>query len=666
MTLNIVVRTALAAAILLSCACAGAGPKKGMTLDHMLQLKSVGSVTMSPDGLSVAYVVREPRAADEDKGRAWSSVHVWREGWKNGRRFTRPKSSAHGPSFAPDGSLAFVTARGEEPKSQVWSMPLDGGEATQVTHAKEGVGSYGYSPDGKYLAYVTSDPLDEDREAAKKKGYDQEVARKHPRHRHLTVLNLADGKTQRVTPKDKTVGEFAWAPGSERFAVMLSDMPYSDEDLMFRSLVVFPLAGGEGTPVANKMGKMVQPTWSPDGQTIAWRGASVPNDATNGTIWVAPLGKKPKPPRALNAGANETAYHIEWASNDELLVSAVTGTKSHLSRRPLKKGEAVSVLSDGPVYLDFSIDKARKKFALGGSTAKRPADVFVGELGGGGVKRVTNHHGYLDGVSMADQSTIEWTASDGLKIGGVLLMPLNYVDGQRYPMVLMVHGGPEWQSLDAWGSRYISPAQWFAANGYVVMFPNYRGSAGRGAKYAMADHKDLGGKEFQDIIDGVKHLVELGLVDEKRVGMMGGSYGGYMSALAATKGTETFAAAINFAGIASWWSFTGTSDIPHENSLVHWDLYCYDSQANSEKCWKGSPLAYITQAKTPLMMIHGKEDKRVPVSQSVELFTAFRIRKIPTELVMYPREGHGIAERAHQEDALTRMKAWFDKHLAPK
>jgi dipeptidyl aminopeptidase/acylaminoacyl peptidase len=243
------------------------------------------------------------------------------------------------------------------------------------------------------------------------------------------------------------------------------------------------------------------------------------------------------------------------------------------------------------------------------------------------------------------------------------MYPLGHKRGKRYPLVMMVHGGPEWQALDGWISRYLWPGQVLAAQGYAVLAPNYRGSAGRGAKFAMADHKDLGGRELLDNVDAIAHLDQIGLVDPKRVGMMGGSYGGYMSALAATKASAHFAAAINFAGIGNWMSFTGTSDIPYENSLVHWDLWCYDAP---EACRKGSPITFINQAKTPLLLLHGKEDKRVPISQAWELHTAFRVKKIPTEFVIYPREGHGLRERAHQRDAVDRSLAWFKQYLKAK
>ena len=645
-------------------ACATAGPPRPITLEQSLSIQRARSVALSPDGSRVAWVLSTPRAADEPPGRAHNAVWVMHTTESAApRRYTRAGLSASAPGFTPDSKrLVFVSKRGddEDAKSQLWAMPLDGGEASAVTKAPDGVMAYKLSPDGTKLAFTTLAPKDPEREAAAKEGLDQIVVDAHPRHRLLQVQELASGEVVTVTPTDVTALDFDWSPDGTRLAVMIAPSPGFDDTYMRRSLWTFPARGGAGRKLAEKMGKMASPKWSPDGERILWHGASVPKDATTGTIWITASGGGR--PKALNAGATETVYDARWLPDGAILATAVRGTRTHLSRWTVE-GEQSTVLENGPTFLSVSVDAAGERFAFSATTASHPDEVYLGTLEDGEAKRTTVHNPELAAVDFAEQETIEWAASDGLTIQGVLVRPLPHDSSVRYPLVVMVHGGPEWQSLDGFNERYIGPAQLLAGRGYAVLLPNYRGSAGRGAAFAMADHRDLGGQEFQDIIDGVAHLVAEELVDPKRVGMMGGSYGGYMSALAATKGTATFAAAINFAGIANWWSFTGTSDIPHENSLVHWDLYCHDSEENSQKCWRGSPLAYIGQAKTPLLLLHGADDARVPPSQSRELYTAFRIRRIPVEMVLYPREGHGLAERGHQKDSLERIMGWFDRYL---
>ncbi|MFT5434499.1 MAG: dipeptidyl aminopeptidase/acylaminoacyl peptidase [Myxococcota bacterium] len=533
-------------------------------------------------------------------------------------------------------------------------MPLAGGEAEPLTDAPEGVRSFKFSPKGDRLAYTTSAPVDPQAKKRKEKGFDAKDVGKNHRHTLLMVLDLTtEDKPVQVTPIDRTAVDFEWSPDGKELAVLVAPSPGSDDTMMRLELTRFPAGGGNGITLADKMGKMTHLRWSPNGKTIAWLGAGKPNDGTNGTVWLVPA--KGGTPTAVNAGAEETAYGLEW-DRDKLLVSAVTGTHSHLSRRTAS-GKQEMLIENGPVFLGFSVDKKRKHIALSGNTSKHPSEVFSGRLGGT-LERRTHHNVWLKDVDLGVQSSIEWTAMDGTVIGGVLIRPVGGKGGA--PLVCYVHGGPEWQDLDGWTTRYLGAAQVLAGKGYAVLMPNYRGSAGRGTAFAAGDHNDLGGKEFDDILAGIENLSKAGTIDKNRVGMIGASYGGFMSALAATKGSPHFKAAINLAGIANWLSFTGTSDIPYEMSEVHWNQWCYDKPA---ACRKGSPLTYLDRANTPLMVVHGEQDKRVPIGQAWELYTAFKVRNLPVELVLYPRAGHGLHERNHQIDFMNRTIAWFDRYL---
>ncbi len=243
----------------------------------------------------------------------------------------------------------------------------------------------------------------------------------------------------------------------------------------------------------------------------------------------------------------------------------------------------------------------------------------------------------------------------------MLVKPVGFRAGQRYPLVLQPHGGPEAADPNGWNGSYSRWGQMLAGAGYLTLYPNYRGSIGRGVTFAKADHRDLMGAEFQDMLDGIDHLVAQGLADPNRVGIGGGSYGGYTSAWATTYASDRFKAAIPWMGISNWISMTGTSDIFLENSTVHWNLVMYE---NYEKYWERSPLRHIDKAKTPTLIIHGAADPRVPPGQSLELYTALKWKGVPVEYVTYPREGHGVTERAHQEDFMKRVLAFFDKSPA--
>jgi len=281
---------------------------------------------------------------------------------------------------------------------------------------------------------------------------------------------------------------------------------------------------------------------------------------------------------------------------------------------------------------------------------------------GGTPERITESDPGLDGLPRGAQETVRYAAADGLEVEGVVIRPVGFENGTRYPLVVIVHGGPESQFLDAWINSYSRPGHALAERGFVVFFPNYRGSTGRGVAYSKADHRDLGGQEFADVLDGIDHLAAKGWVDPERVGMMGGSYGGYFTALAVTRYSERFAAGVELFGITNWESFLGQSDIPIENAMVHWDRWCYE---HVDLCRKASPIGHIDKADTPTLILQGEKDLRVPKPQSDELYAALRWKKVPVEYVIYPREAHGFRERAHRVDTLTRTLGWMERYLGP-
>jgi dipeptidyl aminopeptidase/acylaminoacyl peptidase len=287
-------------------------------------------------------------------------------------------------------------------------------------------------------------------------------------------------------------------------------------------------------------------------------------------------------------------------------------------------------------------------------------EIYIGSLDSKSIKRLTNSNPVLNDISLSRQETISWRAKDGLLIQGVLTYPLKYKKGKRYPLVLQIHGGPEGTSLDGWNTRPTYPVQLLAANGFVVLEPNYRGSGGRGVAFSKADHDDLGGLEFNDVLDGIDYLVSEGLVDNNKVGTGGWSYGGYFSALAATQYSDRFKASMVGAGLTNMISFMGTTDIPYEMSVVHWNQWWFD---NMELHWERSPLSHINNAKTPTLIIHGLKDERVHPEQGMELWQALRIKEVDTEFVLYPREPHGLLERAHKLDYMHRLVNWYKEYL---
>jgi len=260
-------------------------------------------------------------------------------------------------------------------------------------------------------------------------------------------------------------------------------------------------------------------------------------------------------------------------------------------------------------------------------------------------------------VGLANQTN---RVVNGLRIEGVYIHPLDAPAAGRAPLAILPHGGPEGISYDNWNTNPLYPAQVLAVNGYAVLMPNYRGSGGRGVEFSKADHRDLGGEEFEDVLLGIDDLAARGWVDRDRVGISGTSYGGYFSALAGTRYSDRFRLAIPFAGITNWVSFTGTTDIPVEMSEVHWDLWWWD---NPGLAMDRSPVAHLNHARTPMLIGHGMADERVHPEQSIQLYQGLKLKGVPVELVLYPREPHGLRERAHQLDYMKRIVEWFDRYV---
>jgi dipeptidyl aminopeptidase/acylaminoacyl peptidase len=267
----------------------------------------------------------------------------------------------------------------------------------------------------------------------------------------------------------------------------------------------------------------------------------------------------------------------------------------------------------------------------------------------------------LESMTFAKQEVVKWKARDGLELEGVLIHPAGEVAGKRYPLILSVHGGPEAHESNGWSTNYSRPGQIAAARGFAVLYPNYRGSTGRGVAFQKSSQADPAGKEFDDLVDAVDHLVGTGLVDKQKVGITGGSYGGYATAWCSTRYSDRFAAGVMFVGISDKVSKVGTTDIPDEDFYVHTRVRPWEDW---QKMLERSPIFHAGNCKTPLLILHGKDDPRVNPGQSREMYRHLKLRsQAPVRLVMYPGEGHGNRKAAARLDYNLRMLQWMEHYL---
>jgi len=350
-----------------------------------------------------------------------------------------------------------------------------------------------------------------------------------------------------------------------------------------------------------------------------------------------------------------------WQDDKTLLWAADEGTATSVGTVDLEGRKHVIIDAARPVLDAVSVSQDGRTAAVVGHSPAHPPEVFLLAGKDAEPRRLTDSNPWLADMRFAEQEVVRWKARDGLELEGILVYPLNYEPGRRYPLIMAVHGGPESHVSNGWVTSYSRPGQVGAARGFAVFYPNYRGSTGRSVEFSKMGQADAAGKEFDDIVDAVDHLVATGLVDKDKVGITGGSYGGYASAWGATYYSDRYAASVMFVGISDNVSKLGTTDIPEEMFLVHhrkrlWDDWDY--------FLKRSPIHYVQRNRTPTLILHGKSDPRVHPSQSLELYRHLKtLGQAPVRLVWYPGEGHGNRRAAARCDYNVRMLRWMEHYL---
>jgi dipeptidyl aminopeptidase/acylaminoacyl peptidase len=631
-----------------------------LSAEDVVNIMQVGQVVLHPQATHVAYTVSIPRQADEEPGGSYTELHVMELESGEVTYLIDSPASASALSWIPGTNrIAFrMVDRDHHARPQVYSIDVVGGDLIKHTSAPEGVMAYAFSSDPSVLAYTMRSPWPEEVQRRHEQGFDMQVSGENERHVRLWVH---DGDNARpVTEEYMSVWDFEWSPDNHRVAARMTFGTGLDDEMMFSEVRLVNVRDGSSDLLAESQGKVGMMTWSPDGNRFAFLAARAINDPLPQRIYVTEVGGYIAND-ITPLGYEGTPEWLQWKDNSTLRFTAVEGTRTALREIPASGGEAQRLAGgDLEIFRSVSFAQGGRIFAAAVNRRDHPPEVYMGSVTRPGWTRLTHHNRFLEDRKLGRQTTIEWAGPDGLIIEGVLTYPVGYMEGQVYPLAILPHGGPEGISIDGWNTRPLYPAQVLASEGYVVLKPNYRGSGGRGSWFTMANHRDLGGKEFEDVIRGIDHLAYLGLVDPRRVGISGTSYGGYFAAWAGTRYSDRFAAAITFAGLSNWISFMGTTDIPHEMSITHWDLWWFENQGLT---WDRSPVAHLQGARTPILVAHGLADDRVHPEQSIQLYQFLKLNDIPTGLVMYPRQPHGLVERAHQLDFMERVIDWFNRYL---
>jgi dipeptidyl aminopeptidase/acylaminoacyl peptidase len=634
--------------------------REQFTPQVVAKIRAVTSAVISPDGSQVAYVLSVPRRPPvEDDGPAWAELHVVDKAGTS-RPFITGEANVSDVAWTADGkSIAFLARRGKDEHKSLYMIPAQGGEARRVLAHGTDLSAYALAPDGRRVAFLATEPEAKPKEDLRKKGFSQVVFEEEFRPVKVWIGGLDPlGAKPKPLSLTGSASELRWSPAGPRLAVALAPTPSVDDSFMKRRLHVVDVDSGAIVGKVDNVGKLGKAAWSPDGKSLAFLSAADIHDPAVGRLMVVPA--EGGTPRDLLPGYEGHVADLAWRDSGTIVFNGDEGTGTALWLVGLDGASRSSLPSGGVILTSVSLSSDGKSAAFLGQTPAHPAEAFV-TIKGEGPRRLTNSNPWLGDLPLAPQETVKYKARDGLMLEGVLIRPLGVSEKTRVPLVLDVHGGPESHVRDGWITAYSMPGQLLAARGFAVFAPNYRGSTGRGVAFSKLSQGDPAGKEFDDLVDAVDHFVASGLADKAKVGITGGSYGGYATAWCSTRYTDRFAAGVMFVGISDVVSKTGTTDIPEEEFLVHarrrpWD----DWNALLER----SPIYHARNSKTPLLILHGRDDPRVFPGQSLELHRFLKTAgKAPVRLVFYPGEGHGNLRAASRLDYNLRMVQWLEHYL---
>ena len=627
-----------------------------LTPELIASMWEAGEVRLSPDGERVAWSAA-PFGAAEEHGE--SAIWVARvddpstaRRWTHGGADTRPR-------WSPDGTrLAFCSDRAERGTTGVYVLDLAGGEGEPVAVRKRSVGAFAWSPDGRSLAVLAPDDPDEDDDRRTKERDDADVwGERWQRHRVLRV-DLG-GDTTTVWSPDLHVVDVVWSPDGSRLAVVARPTP--DADDMARASVWVLAPDGSAEPRQVTHAAVTDSLcWTGDGSRLVYLSNHDPDIVSAYTVWSVPA--EGGAPSVVGPGRDEPRCGIGVRApigDARAVIVVAEGLGTRLEWCHPGTGEREPLWSaDGDVG-DFDVVATASGPVLAAVTAtsNTPVEVWAGRPDR--LQRCSSHGVPLVDVRLGAVEDFAFTGADGTALDAVLIRPPDAPD-EPAPTVVLVHGGPYGRSGR---NAHCHPLDWgqlLATAGYAVLMPNYRGGYGHGNAFATAARGGMGTVEWDDVMAATDAAVERGIADPDRLGIGGWSQGGFLTAWAVTQ-TDRFAAAVMGAGVSDWNLMAETSDLPTFEAAiggsVPWD------GPGPHHAAVGSPISYASRRTTPLLILHGEKDARVPHSQAVAFHRAVRDQDAPVELVTYPREPHGIGERRHQEDVMRRVREWFDRWL---
>ncbi len=657
--------TAALAAVSLATPLSAQSPR-ALEVDDLFAVRRVGSPQISPDGDWVAYTVGRTILEDEK-----SETRIWMIPAAGGAAIpmTADGYSASRPRWSPDGRYLSFMASKNEGKTQVWTLNRLGGEAQQLTDVKQGVSSYDWSPDGMRLLLSIRDPEEEDEQEGEEKSDTREpwvIDRLQfkrdgagyltgKRHTHLYVFDVATKEFTQITSGDHDESQAVWSPDGTRVAFVSNRTENPDANSNSDIWIVAADNTDKGQTllqVTTNPGSDGSPAWSPDGKWIAYVTVTEPEIIWYATDHLAVVSSSGGELSLVTAQADRNISGPRFSADGRSIYARLEDSaENHLVRVIVENRRLERLTSGGLAVRDFVMGPDRVMAAVVGYL-DRPNEVFMVERNG--LRQLTHENAeLLTGLRLAEVKNVQFPSKDGTEIEGFIYLPPGYQEGLRYPTLLRIHGGP----VSQFSHSFNFEAQLFAANGYVVVTVNPRGSSGYGQEFSRAIWADWGNKDYEDVMAGVDYAIEQGYADPNRLGVGGWSYGGILTDYVITK-TQRFKGAITGASEVLY-----VANYGHDHYQRQWEAELGLPWENREAWERISPFNSVENVVTPTLIMGGERDWNVPILNSEQLYQALRRLGRETQLVVYPGQPHGLRVPSYQKDRLERYLAWYDKYV---
>ena len=647
--------------------------KRGVTPEDYFAFEFISDPRISPDGKLVAYVVT---TVDQKQNRRHSSIWMaTTDGSRAPWPFTTSPQNANTPRWSADGqSLAFISSRTSadgpagDAKPQVWVLSMSGGEARRITNLKNGANSFQWSPDGNRLACLSrtgpSDNRAESKDRSDVRHYSHisykfnDTGWFDDRRSHIWIVDAKTSAAKQITSgEDWNDADPQWSPDGTRIAFVSNRSGKEYEENRNADVWVISAEGGPLTRISDHDEADNSPRWSPDGKTIAFVGRV--REDEHPKIWLASsAGGAPSTLAAKNLDLIPS--DLDWVEDGRALYFQ-TGVKgeSHLFRIDVISRELSPVTSGPRAIRGVDINDKTRRMVYAANDFKHLDDLYVADISGQNERKLTRHNEALwRQLELQDVERISYKSADGWDVDGFFVKPAGWQEGKKYPMILSVHGGP----AGMYGVDWFHEFQVYAARGWAVFFTNPRGSTGYGEKFERGIVGEWGGKDYQDVMNGVDAILKkYSWIDRDRLGVTGGSYGGYMTNWIVSH-TNMFKAAVTLRSVVNFISDDGTRD----GAYGHKRDFGGDIFEKFDLYWDRSPLKWAKSVKTPTLILHSDNDYRVPLEQGEQWFRALKHFGVTTELVIFPRENHNLTrtgEPKHLVESLNWQIYWFDRFL---